>query len=368
MTSESVDGYAESMFRFERLHPSWIDSCARYLRHIFGDTIEGSVFLDYAFGRGNWSLAALRAGARRVVAVDSAAGNVRRFTEYCRANNVSAVEIVHGDVLEESLQVQADVLWVYGILHHIAEAQVFVSRLSALRRDRHSLALFYAYDRHSFRQVIVEGARRCVIYESESDFEQESYLFSPRARLRARDDLTAPLVSWYTAADLGTLVESNGWRVQRQPPDFRDWLSQISSQEFSPHHLLCGSEGSRLEHLIEPQRSDAYDLLVIADMARAVIDRASLRQRRKIAVGLFNSHFCALSPDGRAELAVREDFLYLLHAAVRLEMSKADFDNRTGDYYVAALAAIADTPRNELLQHSRQSPLARFLVNNTVRI
>ncbi|MBV9246976.1 MAG: hypothetical protein JO366_19425, partial [Methylobacteriaceae bacterium] len=49
-TTAELDVYADSMFRFEQLHPRWIEACARYLCHTFGASIEGKVFLDYAFG------------------------------------------------------------------------------------------------------------------------------------------------------------------------------------------------------------------------------------------------------------------------------------------------------------------------------
>src|SRR3982751_1371916 len=95
--TDVLNDYAESMFRFERLHPRWIDNCARYLQHVFGSAMEGKVFLDYAFGRGNWALAALKAGAKKVIAVDAAISNVRRFAEYCNEKGIDAIDIIHGN-------------------------------------------------------------------------------------------------------------------------------------------------------------------------------------------------------------------------------------------------------------------------------
>src|SRR5215467_12461846 len=105
-SSERIDDYANSMFAYERVHPRWIDSCARYLRYIFGEAIEGKVFLDYAFGRGNWSLAALQAGAKHVVAIDASTANVRRFTDYCREQDIHNIKIILGNILSEPINDQ----------------------------------------------------------------------------------------------------------------------------------------------------------------------------------------------------------------------------------------------------------------------
>ena len=142
--NDVLNDYAESMFRFERLHPRWIDNCARYLRSIFGDDLENRVFLDYAFGRGNWSLAALKAGAKKVVAVDAAVSNIRRFSDDRTAEGINAIDIVHGNVMEQLPSMSADVLWVYGILHHISAPASFVARLSSLRHDDDAFMLLYA--------------------------------------------------------------------------------------------------------------------------------------------------------------------------------------------------------------------------------
>jgi hypothetical protein len=362
-----LNDYAQSMFRFERLHPRWIDNCARYLRYVFGDALEGKVFLDYAFGRGNWALAALKAGARQVIAVDAAIGNVRRLADHCRAGDIDRIDIVHGNVMDLVPQIQADVLWVYGILPCVADPESFVARLSALRRSDGALMLLYAYDRHSLRQVIVEAARRGLVYRDEHEFAEDSCLFSPRARLRARDDLTAPVVNWSTAAELAALAERNGCVAQRQLPDFRDWLTGTSSAEFSPHHLLCGFSGPGLDALGEPERLQAHDFSVLAEVARAVLDHATALQRCKIAIGLFNTHFCALSPSGSAEPAIVEVFLYLMHASLRLGVPQQAFSIPAASYYAAAMAAMTDAPRGFSSAQLALSPLAQFLQNNTVR-
>ena len=182
----STNDYAESLFYFERLHPRWIESCANYLQHIFGTNIQGKIFLDYAFGRGNWSLAALRAGAAGVVAIDAAESNVRRFSDYCAAQEIRRVDIIHGDVIDRMIERTVDVLWLYGILHHIAEPDLFLSRIVEMRRNDDSLALLYAYDRGSLRQVVVEAARQGIVYQNAQAFGRRLYSYSRRELVYVR--------------------------------------------------------------------------------------------------------------------------------------------------------------------------------------
>lgn len=63
----TIGEYANSMFRFEQLHERWIESCTAYLVHLFGERIRDATVVDYAFGRGNWSLTFRHAGTARVI-------------------------------------------------------------------------------------------------------------------------------------------------------------------------------------------------------------------------------------------------------------------------------------------------------------
>lgn len=190
--ARAIADYANSMFRFERLNERWLEKCTAYVTHLFGKNIVGATVVDYAFGRGNWSLASRRAGASRVAAVDASIDNVRRFREYCAVSRVSGIDIIHGNILERRIDLVGDLIWVYGVLHHVREATVFVKRLVTMTRDPGSLLYFYAYDAGSLRQLIVETSRHALPLASEKAFRRVSAAFTPAARLRARDDLTAP--------------------------------------------------------------------------------------------------------------------------------------------------------------------------------
>ena len=179
-----LDDYANSMFRFERINPGWVARCAAYLRHVFGPAIHGATVIDYAFGRGNWSLAFLEAGAAKVVAIDASASNVARFSEYVADHSIAGVEILEGNVLTGPVAARADILWVYGILHHIDNEQNFVRAMTRLwTPGGNGTGLLYAYNAGSLRQAVVDLARRGVVYDSNQAFISDSALFTHHGRL-----------------------------------------------------------------------------------------------------------------------------------------------------------------------------------------
>ncbi len=369
MPKATINDYAQSMFRFERLHPRWIDACANYLKHIFGPDLEGKIFLDYAFGRGNWSLAALKAGARGVIAVDAAEANVARFSAICRHEGINEVKILHANIMEAPITEQVDLIWIYGILPAIEAAKqpTFLKRLTEMRRDDSALALLYQYDRHSFRQHVVDAAREGLVYESEREFGEDATLFTPSARLRARDDLTAPVVEWATVNELASLASGAGLHPKQQFTDFSQWTSGKPNFEFSPHHILCEFYELAPYHFNEPQRPDAADFKIISDLAQHVFQHASVKHQRKMAIGLFNTHFSALAAGNAVEFAIREDFLFLIHAMMRLEIASASLPATAKIFFDAAMAAMTDQARPFSQMDIARSSLANYLQLNTVR-
>jgi hypothetical protein len=364
----SFDDYANSMFRFERLRPRWINLCSEYLRHVFGPTMEDATFLDYAFGRGNWSLAAVKAGAKQVIAIDASQSNVRRFSDYCRMEGIDCIEVIQGNVAEAPIQSAADILWIYGVLSSVADPDALLTSLAPMRRSNAALAVLYGYNRPSLRQVIVDLARRSCLYVDEDSFATDTFLFTPQARLRARDDLTAPVVLWFTADEFAELARRNGYTPLRWIPDFGGWQNRAALDEFAPHVMLCGFSGEANSPIAPTPHLGSLDMSVLATIGQTVMAAASIELRRKIAIGLFNTHFSALHGERLDERAVREDFLFLMHAVLRLDIPAATFPTIARDYVRAAHAATIDDPRGfppTLLAHS---PLAAFLDTNPIRL
>ena len=354
------------MFRFEHLNAEWIERCACYLRRIFGDRLAGRVVLDYAFGRGNWSMAFLAAGAKKVIAVDAAASNVHKFADYCRQHGVRGVEVVQGNVLESSLSCSADILWIYGILPCIAEPEAFLRAICGLARDANAESLLYAYNAGSLRQVIVHLGRKGRTYSAYEDFLADAMLFNPAARLRARDDLTAPLANFHSAARLRKQAARSG----HIPVDFVPSFEQLEGREtaeFRPHHLHCRATGgeSRYSELdVEGREELAVDLEIIRDLGHALMEACGAETRKKFAIGLFNTHFAALQTG--YERCLVDDWLYILHGClVHGVTPKTDLQALILEISDKALRGMKRGPTPP---QAMQSVIIRFLLENRIRL
>lgn len=345
ITRGAIDQYANSMFRFEALHEEWIESCVKYLRMIFGSRLKGATVVDYAFGRGNWAVAFSRAGAKVVYAIDASPSNVSRLEKYCNRNGLKKIRAIEGNIVKDAIDLRADIIWVYGILHHIPDADLFLSRIARLAVDAEAQFFFYAYDKGSLRQAIVEAVRGIVLCRSEKAFKRLSLYFAPATRLRARDDLTAPYIRWYGPEELRSLLERHGIYPSADIRSFQEFLgSKEVLPEFSPHHLLCSGRivaGAR--HLpaaraVKPKR----DLVILRQLAKAVFEEGAQAgaQRKASAIGLFNTHFTSLSKPGGSDAALFDDFLFLLHCALVSEVDLSSLPNPARSACQAAVAKV----------------------------
>jgi hypothetical protein len=277
------------------LHAGWIERCANYLTEAFGSRIGGATVVDYAFGRGNWSVAFARAGASRVHAIDASRSNVTRFRVYCEANRLENIEVTHGNILDKSLDIKPDIIWIYGILHHIDAADKFVSFIASLARDRRSLFLFYAYDAGSLLAFVANTLRNVLYCKIELAFRRLSPYLSPLARLRARDDLTAPHVAWHSIASLSTVLRRNGIDPVREVRGFGgQWRLSKPRREFAPLHMIC--RVGTLKRRAVRAAPVPVDLDVLKGMTDALLSLRTAKavDKRRIAIGLVNTHVSML--------------------------------------------------------------------------
>ena len=370
MTQQTtINDYANNMFRYDKINRNWLERCAAYLRTVFGACLENAVVLDYAFGRGNWAIAFRMAGAKRVLAVDASEDNVRRLSDWCNANAFDGIDVIHGNALEQPLNAQVDILWIYGILPLVDNPFALLDALLPLARDNKSLACLYAYDQDSMRHWLVETARSHVLYDSEEAFRHEAPLYSHHARLRVRDDLTAPVLHWFTAAAFGAMVEERGWSVRRSVQDFGEWLKKgRGDEEFQPHLLLCGNSPGEGDPraLEEPLRPQAYDLSILRALGKSLFAPSEGGEVcRKRVIGLCNTHFDSLAVGGM-EAAVLNDFLFMLYLFLDSDKALRGLDKTARAMVQLAMKAMDDSSRNA--STVADSPLARYLVKNTIRL
>lgn len=349
--SSRINHYANSMFRFEELHEAWLLSCQQYLVHLFGDHgMEGRVVVDYGFGRGNWAVAFARCGAARVIAIDASYDNCRRLSEYCRQNRIANIEVICKNLSEQDIEFECDLLWLYGVLHHIPDASDFLGKLlPKVKPD--GVVLAYTYNAGSLREWLVSVARRCISFDSEDEFRSHALFFTPSARMRARDDLVAPHISWDSAPAFAARFARFGWHPAAQLEDFSPWLHRAYSGEFHPYVVKFMREKQALS--IVPQQDNPADLVVLRAFAELILKKLPAALRISFAVGLFNTHFQAPSSDVGAGLGYKtnagvvwEDFKYLLYAAATLSVSRDDFEPEMKPVWDAAMHSLKGMPHH----------------------
>lgn len=361
------------MFRHEHLHEQWLGSCAAYLHSLFGDSLRGRTVIDYAFGRGNWSVAFARIGAAKVISVDASADNVVRFSSYCHKNRITNIEILQGNILEHGIDFTADFFWIYGILNNIENPSLFLKELAGRARDENAQFLIYHYDARSLRQFIVESCRKIITYRNEDSFIKDSYLFVPAARMRARDDLTAPYVTFADAQELYSLLKSCGISIYRSCPSFLEFQTGKVSPEFLPYHFLCDCTPTKRVKVRNERRIFLRDISVLKELADGLwtLNIAS-SVRKKLAIGLYNTHFASLFDPHDATPVIRNDFLFLFYALVKNNVDFDSFTPLTRRCLTAAVKSLEGKHSNvktcKPKKYFRDSYILDFLSGNNIRI
>lgn len=368
LTNDQIENYANSMFAHDALNEAWISQCSQYLSSVFGaDRLRGATVLDYAFGRGNWALAFLQAGASRVVAIDASKNNVIRFSTYCQINSIRNIDIFQGNVLEEEVNQTFDIVWLYGILHHIEQSQLFLDRIADCLANDTSEVFVYSYNEGCLRERVVSAARLGVVYQTSAEFERDALLFSPSARLRARDDLTSPWIDWYSANALRDLLLKSNLTPCRPALSFADFLKVPSAPEFSPHHFICrrtsGSQSATFVSEIDCQIDEDY--CIIGDLADWIVEKIG-EEKKNFAIGFFNTHFPALQYGNYAK-CISDDFLFLLYCWHKNGLDLPD-DPILAMYLTSGISAAAGSKRSLPEDVIQRSGLARFLCSNSIRL
>ncbi|NOU66739.1 methyltransferase domain-containing protein [Paenibacillus sp. LMG 31461] len=370
MSVDRINEYANSMFINEKLHEKWIQSCADYIVEICGELIQDKVVIDYAFGRGNWSLAFLRAGAKRVISVDASSDNVRRFNDYCINLNIKNIEIIHGNILEEELNLQADFIWLYGILPCIKEFDTFIGKIKQCLMNEDAFIYVYSYNAKSLREFTVDTCRNVLIYENYKEFTDDSDLFIRHARLRARDDLTAPHVRWDTSETLINDLNKNGLYAVRQDKDFYEYLTGVYNEEFYPYQYLCKVNPPNKIETIENSNSYVQEINLLYQLADQVFSYSySESERKKIAIGLFNTHFAYLDDNKSINKCIIELFLYLMQIVFRMGNKYEVKGSSNITMYIELFKlSVSGSPRSDYYDLISNNIISKYLIENTVRI
>ncbi len=360
--AERINQYANAMFSAEALPEAWIARCADYLRFLFGDSLQGRTVIDYGFGRGNWSLAFLRVGAARVIAIDASSDNVRRFGSYCKSHSLSQVEVVEANFVEGPSSFTADLIWVYGVLQHIPEVDLFLDRLRSCADGPHSQFYFYHYNSGSPRAFLVENCRKLKVYSTQAQFESDAALFIRQARIRARDDLVAPHVAWRSSQELSALLRAKGFFPFRKDVVFEEFLTGVRPFEFLPHQWLCGLRPNALAAFEREPDVYAEELEVLEDIFCVLRPLLASSECEKVVIGLFNTYFSALAHGDAEGSFLTEVFVYLaslLRAHPEAVLQLKQRASRTLDSWKLSLEGNIKASCSELKMNKMEETMLR---------
>jgi hypothetical protein len=372
--AEKIDEYANSMFAMEQFNEAWINECAQYIKYLFGNQVIGKTIVDYAFGRGNWALAFLKAGARKVVAIDASRSNISRFNTYLQENRIQGIELIHGNILYDQLSCKGDIIWLYGIMPVISDEVTFLKRILTLSDNNQLLFYIYYYNAPSPRQFIVETCRRILRYETMAGFLDNAFLFVRQARMRARDDLVAPHVKFYTIKQLVDLLNSVGLYPIRKDIDFSEFQTGIAGEEFYPHQLLCVTAPDKEKPTYDIAGPFEDEIKILYILSNMVLGNPSLSDegRKRLAIGLYNTHFANLKPGFQVRETLVEDFLFLASALLHNEYLSGLTMPRPEElerYMVLLADAVCDNPgRVKALETIGHNTISEYLCTHRVRL
>jgi hypothetical protein len=231
----------------------------------------------------------------------------------------------------------------------------------------------YHHNAGSLREFTVETCRSVLTYQSEAEFREDSSLFIRPARVRARDDLAAPHLKFATAAEVHATLLSCGIYVTRQDRDFQHFLLGKAPDDFNPHQFLCGLRPEAQVEVIEPSVAYAaeVDVLreIVGDLLALPLSRA---EKKRIAIGLFNTHFAFIRGGVHARDSVIELCLFVLYALLHHEVTISDLGTRSGQYFDVFRAALAGAQRSERLRllsgAGDDNQLTEYLVGANIRV
>ena len=367
ISKKHINNYANSMFRLENLNPNWITSCVNYLTFLFGENyFQNKVVVDYAFGRGNWSLALLKLGAKKVYAIDASEDNCVRFKKYCDSHNIEGIEIINANILEDNLDIKCDFIWLYGILHHIKEIDSFLSKLVNLLKSKESQIYVYYYNKNSARELLVNICRSLYTYEHEIDFISDSFLFLNVSKNRASDDLTAPYIGWYTAEELKNKLLEHGLFVHRKDIDFYEYQNKRPNVEFYPHQFLCSPKNDTLIEIKEESIVLRSEFDIITLFCNELSKSLNKDNKKKLCIGLFNMYFSTFMNNQNLNNLMINCFLYI----VRCILISIDYKNNKilKEWMLLVEDSIKDMGREKYKASLGQNIFTEYLCSNKIRL
>jgi len=161
--------------------------------------------------------------------------------------------------------------------------------------------------------------------------------------------------------------------IRRPCPSFQEFQLGASTPEFSPYHYLCDLDEKKSGDVNDAPPMFQKDIDVLYEMTESLwsLDLSSSMQK-KLAIGLYNTHFASLINPHDATPIIRNDFLFLFYAMVKNDIVFDHLSPITRDCLKAAFRSLRG---NKILSgppalktYIHESYLLDFLNSNYIRI
>ena len=296
-----IEDYTKSMFKYNHLNIEWINICKNYLNNNLVEYFKDKHVLDYGFGRGNWGLAFLKAGAKSVTFIDKSNFNCNKLHQWIKANHhFKNVEIICGDIIENNLKLNKkfDFIWLHGVLQHVKDDKTLIKNLTSFLSNNGYMHV-YAYEKDSFREWITNTLRSLFEIKNEKNYRKHSFYLSNFARRRLSDDLTAPYIKFYSIREIQNLLKGCGFNHISNHFTFDEFL-KLNTKEFRPHEFLCSRVGPVQSKVIVENKSNKFDLILNDYLFKCIktfkkLKIKSQKSKDQFGIGLANNYYSGLA-------------------------------------------------------------------------
>jgi 2-polyprenyl-6-hydroxyphenyl methylase/3-demethylubiquinone-9 3-methyltransferase len=196
------------------------------LRRLLVDEVRGRTFLDIGCGSGIHSLAALRLGAARVLALDLDPASVLTTSAVLAAHSAEGnytAQVASVFELDPKVHGTFDIVYSWGVLHHTGDIKRAMRAASAMVAPDGYLAL-----------AIYQRTRLCRLWASEKRWYSRS---GPKAQAAARGIyvLARRLSRWVRGRSFSKYVNTYGTkRGMDFKHDVHDWMGGYPYESLTP--------------------------------------------------------------------------------------------------------------------------------------
>lgn len=317
--------YSKALFFDTTINKSWVTKCKKYLLDIFGNSIQNSIILDYGFGRGNWSIAFSELGAKKVFSVDISEHNVSKFQNFLLENGLhKQIKCVRADFSETNSSVPYhDLLWSYGIFHHLRNPAQFIKNVSKLS-DTPKFGLIYAYEVNSLRSEVIQLFRQFLDAPVNPILIDFKKFYNKRIYMRCIDDYCAPTINFYSFSELEKICKPIFYpetvisQVDSFSHNFGDFKFEL---DFSAVHLRFGRHNFEFKKICFEKKWNQFLYLKTRPFIKnleslLVLQKKDLTLEKRISITInFHNLYYSSFSHGQYEF-VKNLPLFLKSAAV----------------------------------------------------